>query len=69
MGYLLYGANGSGSCVVEAVLAEIDADYELKPVDVANHAQRDAHARDPEVYIALAVPVAPGQRPGWRQLA
>lgn len=42
MSYVLYGANGSGSCIVEAALAEIGADYELERVDAANRAQREA---------------------------
>ena len=42
MGYVLYGADGSGSCIVEAALAEIGADYDLIPVKLANEAQRDA---------------------------
>jgi GST-like protein len=42
MGYVLYGANGSGSSIVEAALAEIGADYALHPVDMAKAAQRDA---------------------------
>jgi GST-like protein len=42
VGYRLYGANGSGSSIVEAALAEIGADYEIEPVDAANSAHRDA---------------------------
>ncbi|MEM6992937.1 MAG: glutathione S-transferase family protein [Myxococcota bacterium] len=42
MGYVLYGANGSGSSIVEIALAEIGADYALEIVDAANAAHRDA---------------------------
>jgi len=42
MGYVLYGANGSGSSIVEAALAEIGADFEVRTVDSAHGAQRDA---------------------------
>lgn len=42
MSYVLYGANGSGSSVVEATLRELGVPYELRAVDVANHAQRGA---------------------------
>ncbi|MFV8751470.1 glutathione S-transferase family protein [Nannocystaceae bacterium ST9] len=42
MSYVLYGANGSGSSIVEAALAEIGVDYTLNPVDMAKAAQRDA---------------------------
>lgn len=42
MGYLLYGANGSGSSIVEAALAEIGADYQVHTVDAAHGAHREA---------------------------
>jgi glutathione S-transferase len=42
MGYVLYGSDRSGSCIVEAALAEIGVDFELNPVDLRNEAQRDA---------------------------
>lgn len=42
MGYVLYGANGSGSSIVEAALRHADVAYEFRRVDMRNHAQRDA---------------------------
>jgi GST-like protein len=42
MAYVLYGADRSGSCIVEAALAEIGTDFELNPVDLKSEAQRDA---------------------------
>jgi glutathione S-transferase len=42
MGYVLYGANGSGSSIVEAALAELGVEYELRTVDAKNGAHREA---------------------------
>lgn len=42
MAYILYGANGSGSSIVEAALVELGIDYQLAPVDLATKAQRDS---------------------------
>ena len=42
MTYLLYGANGSGSCTVECALAEIGADYETRNVDLRTGEQRNS---------------------------
>lgn len=41
MDYRLYGANGSGSAIVEAALAESGVAYAVTPVDLGNKAQRD----------------------------
>ena len=38
--YVLHGARGSGSCAVECVLAEIEADYELRELSLRNDEQR-----------------------------
>ncbi len=40
MAYIIYGAPGSGSGIVEAACAEIGADYELRDLDARNDAQR-----------------------------
>ena len=42
MVYVLYGYDRSGSCIVEAALAEIAADYQRRDVDIRTDAQRDA---------------------------
>lgn len=42
MGYVLYGANGSGSSVVEATLAELGVDFEVSVVDAKAGAHRQA---------------------------
>ncbi len=42
MGYVLYGANGSGSSVVETTLAEIGVDFEVRVVDARNGEHRQA---------------------------
>lgn len=42
MTYLLYGANGSGSSIVEATLAELRLGYVLHTVDAARGAHREA---------------------------
>jgi glutathione S-transferase len=45
MTYIIHGARGSGSSIVEAACAEIGADYELRDLDVRNEQQRgDAYA-------------------------
>ena len=40
MTYVLHGAQGSGSCAVECVLAELGADYELRELSLRNDEQR-----------------------------
>ncbi|MGF1509000.1 MAG: glutathione S-transferase family protein [Myxococcota bacterium] len=45
MPYLLYGARGSGSSIVEGALMEAGADYGFHSIDLASQAQRsDAYA-------------------------
>jgi GST-like protein len=45
MTYIIHGARGSGSSLVEAACAEIGADYELRDLDVKGEEQRgDAYA-------------------------
>lgn len=45
MPYIIHGARGSGSSIVEAACAEIGADYELRDLDVRAEEQRgDAYA-------------------------
>lgn len=40
MRYVLYGAHGSGSSIIEAALAELGVAYDFEPLDFANQAQR-----------------------------
>lgn len=42
MSYALYGARGSGSSIVEAVLAELRVAYEFRTLDMKNNAHREA---------------------------
>lgn len=42
MTYVLYGANGSGSSIVEMALAELEVLVEVRKVDAANGAHREA---------------------------
>jgi glutaredoxin len=45
MAYLIYGARGSGSSIVEAACAELGVDYEVRDLDVRGEEQRgDAYA-------------------------
>ena len=45
MTYVIYGAPGSGSGIVEAACAEIGVDYEVRDLDAQNNAHRnDAYA-------------------------
>jgi GST-like protein len=45
MKYLIYGARGSGSSIVEAACAELGADYDVRDLDAKNEEQRgDAYA-------------------------
>lgn len=47
MKYIIYGAPGSGSCIVEAACAEIGADYEVRDLDARGNEHRE------EAYAAL----------------
>ena len=47
MAYIIHGARGSGSSIVEAACAEIGADYEVRDLDVRAEEQRG------EAYAAL----------------
>ena len=40
MTYTLYGERGSGSCIIEATLAEIGAEFSLKDIDLGSDEQR-----------------------------
>jgi len=40
VGYIIHGARGSGSSIVEAACAEIGADYEVRDLDVRGEEQR-----------------------------
>lgn len=42
MAYALYGANGSGSSIVEALLAELGVTFEVRTVDAKHGAHREA---------------------------
>jgi GST-like protein len=40
MTYTLYGDRGSGSCIIEAALADIGAEYVIKDIDLGSDEQR-----------------------------
>src|SRR5690606_15215744 len=67
MTYLLYGANGSGSSIVEATLAELRLGYVLHTVDAARGAHREAEyaAVNPHRKMPALVTPAGGTLPEW----